>query len=135
MSGGRPIRVLGAARIAVGAFWLTGLATGRGVAGATLPPVGRLAAIALAGRDLAQGALLVSDPRPGSAQAGAVIDGLHAASMLPVVALVPRYRKPAALSAGVAIAWVAAAAWAVRQPRIRAHGGGYAARHRAGPHG
>ena len=115
MSGGTPIRVLGAARIAVGCLWLAGLATGRGAAGAGLPRAGRLAAIALAGRDLAQGALLVSDPRPGSTQAGALIDGLHAASMLPVVALVPRYRKPAAVSAGVAVAWVAVASWALRR--------------------
>ena len=115
MSGGTPIRALGAARIAVGGLWLAALATDRAAAGATLPRAGRLAAIALAGRDLAQGALLVSDPRRRSAQAGAVIDGLHAASMLPVVALVPRYRTPAAVSAGAAIGWVAAAAWALRQ--------------------
>jgi hypothetical protein len=110
MTGITTIRALGAARIAVGGLWLAGLATGRDVAGASLPPIGRLAAIALAGRDIAQGALLVSDPRCRSAQAGAVIDLLHAASMLPVVAFVPRYRRPAALSAGVAIAWAAAGA-------------------------
>jgi hypothetical protein len=119
MNGGTPVRVLGATRIVVGGLWLAALATDRAAAGATLPPAGRLAAIALAGRDLAQGALLVSNPRRRSAQAGAVIDGLHAASMLPVVVLVPRYRGPAALSAGVATAWIAAAAWAQRQPRIR----------------
>jgi len=112
MSSSTPIRVLGATRIAVGGLWLAGLATDRRAVGASLPRAGRLAALALAGRDIAQGALLVSDPRQRSAQAGAVIDGLHAASMLPVVALVPRYRKPAAVSAGVAIAWVAAAEWA-----------------------
>ena len=120
MTGGTPIRALGAARIAVGGLWLAALATDRATAGASLPPAGRLAAIALAGRDVAQGALLVSDPRRRSALAGAVIDGLHAASMLPVVALAPRYRTPAAVSAGVAVAWMAAAAWALREPRIQA---------------
>lgn len=115
MNGSTPIRALGVARIAVGGLWLAALAADRSVAGATLPPAGRLAAIALAGRDLAQGALLVSDPRRSAARAGAVIDGLHAASMLPVVALVPRYRVAAAVSAGVGMSWVAAAAWTLRQ--------------------
>jgi hypothetical protein len=119
MNAGTPVRVLGATRIAVGGLWLAALATGRRSAGATLPPAGRLAAITLAGRDIAQGALLVSNPRNLSAQAGAVIDGLHAASMLPVFVLVPRYRWSAALSAGVATAWLAAALWVQRQPRIR----------------
>ncbi len=115
MSSEAPIRALGSARVAVGGLWLAGLATHRAAAGATLPRAGRVAAIALALRDVAQGALLVSDPRPGTAEAGAVIDGLHAASMLPVVALFPRYRTAAALSAGAATAWVVAAAWAVRR--------------------
>jgi hypothetical protein len=110
-----PIRALGAARISVGGLWLAALVADKGTAGAMLPRAGRLAAYALAVRDVAQGALLVSDPTPGSAQTGAVIDGLHAASLLPVVALVPRYRTAATLSAGAATAWVAAAAWAVRR--------------------
>ena len=115
MSGGTPIRALGAARIVVGGLWLAALAADKAAAGAALPRAGRVAAVALAVRDVAQGALLVSDPRPGSAQAGAVIDCLHAASMLPVVALAPRYRTAAALSAGAATAWAAAAAWSVRR--------------------
>jgi hypothetical protein len=115
MSGSTPIRALGAARVAVGGLWLAGLATDKAAAGATLPPAGRLAAIALALRDITQGTLLVSDPRRRTAEAGAVIDGLHAASMLPVVAFLPRYRTAAALSSGAATAWVAAAAWAVRR--------------------
>jgi hypothetical protein len=115
MSGGTPIRALGAARVAVGGLWLASLAADKATSGATLPRAGRVAAVALAVRDVAQGALLVSDPRPRSAQAGAVIDGLHAASMLPVVAFVPRYRTAAALSAGAATAWVVAARWALRR--------------------
>lgn len=115
MNRGSPIRALGAARVAVGGLWLAGLATDKAETGATLPRAGRAAAIALALRDIAQGALLVSDPRCRTAEAGAVIDGLHAASMLPVVAFVPRYRTAAALSAGAATAWVVAAAWAVRR--------------------
>jgi hypothetical protein len=41
------------------------------------------------------------------------VDVLHALSMLPVLALAPRYRRAAAVSAGVATAWVALAAVAV----------------------
>ena len=115
MSGGSPIRAVGAARVAVGGLWLVGLAADKATAGAALPRAGRVAAFALALRDIAQGALLVSDPRRRAAEAGAVIDGLHAASMLPVVAFVPRYRTAAALSAAAAAAWVAAAGWAVRR--------------------
>jgi len=117
MNSGTPISALGATRIAVGGLWLAALAADRAAAGATLPPAGRLVAIALAGRDIAQGALLVSNPRSRTALAGAVIDGLHAASMLPVAALVPRYRTPAAVSAGAAVAWVGAAAWALAAGR------------------
>ena len=115
MTGSTPIRALGAARITVGGLWLAALAKDRAAAGAGLPRAGRLAAYALAVRDVAQGALLVADPRRGPAEAGAAIDGLHAASMLPVAALLPRYRTAAALSAGAATAWVAAAAWALRR--------------------
>jgi hypothetical protein len=124
MSAGTPIRALGAARIAVGGVWLAALAADRPAAGATLPRTGRLAAFVLAGRDIAQGALLLAGPRRGAAQAGAVIDGLHAASMLPLVALVPRYRTPAAVSAGAAMAWVGAAVWVLRRPPIRGSAAG-----------
>ncbi len=116
MSGGTSIRALGGARVAIGGLWLAAFAAHKAIAGATLPRAGRVAALALAVRDVATGALLVSDPRPRSAQAGAVIDGLHAASMLPVVALVPRYRTAAAVSAVAATAWAAAAVGALRQP-------------------
>ena len=53
MNGGAPIRALGAARIAVGGLWLATLAADWAAAGASLPRSGRLAAIALAGRDVA----------------------------------------------------------------------------------
>jgi hypothetical protein len=107
------LRGLGAARFAVGGCWLAALGAHQAAAGATLPKAGRLAATALALRDVAQGALLVVEPRQGSAQAGAVIDVLHLTSMLPVIALVPRYRVPAAVSATAAALWCAAAVWAL----------------------
>ncbi len=103
------LQVLGVARAGVGGAWLVGLLTGRAGAGADLPPVGRVAAGALAVRDVAQGALLVARPRLGSAEAGAAIDLLHAASMLPVLALSPRLRVAAATSGTAALGWVLAA--------------------------
>lgn len=116
---GRRVQILGAGRLVVGGVWLMALATRKAAAGAALPRAGRLAATALALRDIAQGALLVADPRATSAEAGAVIDALHAASMLPVVALVPRYRTAAAISATTAIGWFAATAWVLRRQVAR----------------
>jgi hypothetical protein len=114
------LRTLGWVRVAVGGVWLGGLAAGRPSTGASLPRLGRTAAVVLALRDVAQGALLVAEPRPPSAEAGAVIDVLHAASMVPVVAFAPRYRRAAATSAAVAAAWAGAAAWVLqREGRYR----------------
>jgi hypothetical protein len=116
-SAGSPtaLRTLGWVRVAVGGVWLGGLAAGRPSAGAALPRAGRVAAAVLAVRDIAQGALLVAEPRPSSAEAGAAIDVLHAASMVPVVAFAPRYRGAAATSAAVATAWAGAAAWVLQR--------------------
>ena len=107
------LQVLGAVRVGVGAAWAVGLATGHPAAGGRLPRAGRAAAGALALRDLTQGALLVARPDPAAAEAGAVVDVLHALSMLPVLALAPRYRRAATVSAGAATTWVALAAVAV----------------------
>ena len=104
------LQVLGAVRVGVGAAWGLGLVAGHPAAGGRLPPVGRGAAAVLAVRDLAQGALLLARPRPAAAEAGAAVDVLHGLSMLPVVALAPRYRVAAAASAAAATAWVGAAA-------------------------
>ena len=114
------LRGLGVARAAVGTLWLTGLATGRPEAGAGLPTAGRAAATVLAVRDLVQGSWLVVQPGPPAAEAGAVLDVLHGVSMLPLVVLAPRYRKPAAVSAGAATGWALAAAWLLTRP----HGAG-----------
>ena len=114
------LRSLGLARVAVGTLWLAGLAAGRTSAGANLPVPGRTAATALAVRDLAQGSWLVLQPRSAAAEAGAVIDVLHGLSMLPLVALAPRYRAAAAVSAGVATGWALAAASLLSRPQISA---------------
>ena len=116
----RGLRGLGLARVVVGTVWLAGLAAGRPSAGASLPAAGRAAATALAVRDLAQGSWLVAQPRPGAAEAGAVIDVLHGLSMLPLVVLAPRYRTAAAVSAGASTGWALAAAWLLSRPQISA---------------
>lgn len=113
------LRTLGVVRAALGAVWLAGLLADRATAGATLPRAGRVAATALAIRDLAQGALLATRPRRTSAEAGAVVDALHGLSMLPVIALAPRYRTAASVSAATAAAWVGSAALAVHGKSAR----------------
>jgi hypothetical protein len=106
--------------VAVGTLWLAGLASGQPSAGANLPVPGRVAATALAVRDLAQGSWLVLQPRPGAAEAGAVIDVLHGLSMLPLIVLAPRYRTAAAVSTGAAAGWALAAARQLSMPQISA---------------
>ncbi len=114
------LRGLGLGRVAVGALWLAGLATGRPAAGAGLPTAGRTAATVLAVRDLAQGSWLVVQPGPAAAEAGAVIDVLHGLSMLPLVVIAPRYRKAAAVSAGAATGWALATGWLLSRPEVSA---------------
>ena len=108
---------LGAIRIGVGAAWLGGLAAGWAACGARLPRTARTAATALALRDLAQGSLLAARPRRTSVEVGTVVDAVHAVSMAAVFAGLPRYRGPAAVSAAVALAWVAAARAVLRASR------------------
>lgn len=115
------LRTLGAVRAGVGVAWLAALATDRATAGATLPRAGRLAAGALAVRDLAQGALLVTRPEPNTAEAGAAVDTLHGLSMVPVVAFAPRYRLAASVSAVTAAAWVGCALLALHEPTVGRH--------------
>ncbi|MGZ4591940.1 MAG: hypothetical protein ACXV2H_04650 [Actinomycetes bacterium] len=109
------LRALGWGRLAFGALSLLALGRRDVVHRADLPPLAVLAARALAVRDLSQGALLVSRPEPAMARVGTVIDVLHASSMLPVVALAPSYRRAAAVSAGVAAAWVGLSEAALRR--------------------
>lgn len=108
LAGAGRLQLLGAVRVGVGLAWAAGLAAGRRAAGAGLPRPARRAAGALAARDVAQGALLVVRPGRGTAQAGVAVDLLHALSLLPVVVLLPRYRRAALVSGAVALGWVAA---------------------------
>ncbi|MDK3256487.1 hypothetical protein [Blastococcus capsensis] len=57
----------------------------------------------LGARPVAQHALVLTRPDGASLRLAAAVDGLHAASMLPVLA-VPRYRRAAAVTGGLAAA-------------------------------
>jgi hypothetical protein len=109
------MRGVGAGRILVGLFTL--VAAGRDDVPIfdALPPRATAAARVLAARDLVQGATLVLTPEDRVlhvARNGSAVDCLHAASMLPLVVLSPRYRRAALLSAASALAWVAVTSFA-----------------------
>jgi hypothetical protein len=69
----------------------------------------------LGGRLVAQHALVLARPAHGTVLAGAVVDVLHAASMVAVAAVGRRYRRPAAVSAAAAA--VSAAVGMATAPR------------------
>ncbi|WP_104523368.1 hypothetical protein [Blastococcus atacamensis] len=58
----------------------------------------------LGARLLAQHALVLAAPEAAVVRAAAAVDGLHAASMVPVLAL-PRYRRAALVTGGLAAAY------------------------------
>ena len=68
--------------------------------GGPQPPVGVVRV--LGARRIVQELVLIRWPSPAVARAAAVVDGLHAASMLAAARLWPRYRRAALTSAGVA---------------------------------
>jgi hypothetical protein len=58
----------------------------------------------LGARLVAQHAVVLTGPRTPVVRAAAVVDAVHAASMVPLLA-VPRYRRAALVSGGAAAAW------------------------------
>jgi hypothetical protein len=66
----------------------------------------------LGARYLAQGVAQIAWPRPAVLQASAVVDGLHALSMVALAAASPTYRRSASFSASVAFACATANALA-----------------------
>lgn len=67
-------------------------------------------------RVAAQAGLELASRTPDALTASAIVDGLHAASMLPVL-VSARYRRPALLSAGLAVASATALVLAGRAER------------------
>ncbi|RZU32362.1 hypothetical protein [Blastococcus saxobsidens] len=99
----RVARVVSAAGVVAGLLLLT---HPDGVAAAVAPefPRERLwIARVLGARLVAQHALVLAAPTAAAVRLSAAVDGLHAASMLPVLAL-PRYRRAALLTGGPAAA-------------------------------
>ncbi len=107
MSAQVPARGLGVIQVAVGVAMvaaparLAGLAAGGGAVAPTL--IVRV----LGGREIAQGVLTVVRPSRDTLGLGAVVDALHLTSMVPL-ALVPRWRRTALASGGLAAACAAA---------------------------
>ncbi|WP_347057306.1 hypothetical protein ABC795_11420 [Blastococcus sp. HT6-30] len=100
---GRVARLLSAAGLAAGLLLLTRPEV---VAAAVAPafPRERLwLARVLGARLVAQHALVLAAPTASAVRLAAAVDGLHAASMLPVLGL-PRYRRAALISGGLAAA-------------------------------
>ena len=96
-------RRLGAGRLALG---LAALVGPRSVVVALTPygaavPDQRIVRV-LGLRQVVQGAAGLARPTPSVALLGAVVDLLHALSLVPVIALSPRFRASASVSAGLA---------------------------------
>lgn len=64
----------------------------------------------LGARLVAQHAAVLASPGPSTIRPAAAMDGLHAASMLPVLCL-PRYRRAAMITGGLAAAHALAGTW------------------------
>ncbi|WP_375493586.1 hypothetical protein [uncultured Jatrophihabitans sp.] len=95
----------GIANAAVGAVTVIGA---RRLAAALAPADRRPASAAvvrvLGARQLVQGVITVAAPEESTLVLGAIVDTLHALSMVPFVAISPRFRRPAAISASLAAA-------------------------------
>ena len=68
----------------------------------------------LGARHLLQGLVGLAVASRASAAVGAVVDGVHAASMVALAVLDREHRRGAAASAGVALAFALAGSWAGR---------------------
>lgn len=97
-------RALGVAEIAYGAALLVPVRVWPQPLAATgSPDLLQDAARALAGRQLLQGVLTLALPERRTVRWGAVVDALHAASMVALAVAVPAARRPAAASAALAL--------------------------------
>jgi len=112
-----PTRVSGALSAALGtALLLRPSAITRLVSGGGDTPSDLVARI-LGGRQLLQGIALITRPDPQIVAAAVATDVLHAASMLLLGWVRPAYRRPALMSAGVAVASASCGAMTLRGVR------------------
>lgn len=69
----------------------------------------------LGARGVVQGALTMAAPQPATLALGASADAAHALSMVPFAIASTRYRRPAAISGGIAAVLAAAGATLARE--------------------
>lgn len=107
-------RLLAAAQLAIGAVaTLAPNQVARTVAGRTVPAPSWVVRL-LGARMVGQGLFLVVYPDRRTQQAGATVDGLHAASMLAAAVWLRPYRRSSLLSAAVAASAAVAGVWLAR---------------------
>ena len=107
------MRLVGAANASLGAYTaFDAERVARRAAGPDAVPDPRIVRV-LGIRQLVQGLVTVAAPTRQVVLGGAAVDCLHAASMLPVPAVLPAFGRPARLSAASALLSAAAAyvAW------------------------
>ncbi|NEK85628.1 hypothetical protein GCU60_07615 [Blastococcus saxobsidens] len=103
----RVARLLAGAGLAGGLALLTRPERVADVVAPEFPPQRLWIARVLGARLVAQHALVLVAPTASGVRLAAAVDGLHAASMLPVLAL-PRYRRAALVTGGLAAAFALA---------------------------
>ena len=97
----RAARVLAATGAAAGIALLTRPGSVTATVAPEFPAARLWIARVLGARLVAQHLAVLVSPEPAALRRSAAVDGLHAASMLPVLAL-PRYRRAALVSGGFA---------------------------------
>jgi hypothetical protein len=111
-------RLLGAVHLSLGTALITRPGSVSRLLGGRTPPH-RWVIRLLGARSLVQGAVTAVVPDAPIVAAGAVVDGVHALSMIVVAALAEPQRRAAALSAVVAAGCSGAGTAAARLPRSR----------------
>lgn len=113
----RSLRILGAVDCVLGATLLARpREVGRRTSGAGPRPAPYIVQV-LGTRLAAQGTALLLRPDQRTARIGSGVDAVHALSMLAASALLPRYRRPAMVSATVATVSAGMALAASSDPR------------------
>lgn len=112
----RPGRLLGIIQLGLGVLLtMRPEQVAASVAGPGGQPAPRWLILVLGVRSLLQGVVLTATPTPTVLVVGALVDATHAASMTPVIADSPRYRRAATISALTAAMSAGTGALAARQ--------------------
>ncbi len=109
-----PARLLGLAQLGIGVALTVRPAQIAAAAAGAGQPAPRWLVRILGVRSLVQGAVTSASPTWPVVAGGVLVDSAHAASMVPLIAASPRYRRAAAISAAVALLGAGAGALAAR---------------------